>query len=99
MAHAMGLADITLSANFSMWFLHCCMEEPQFQRQIFTDECRFTMNAVLISRSSHAWDDENLHPHHAHGFQQSFGINVWAGIVNGRLIRPYLLQPRLKGYT
>ena len=28
--HAMDAADFALHANFCMWFLHCCVEEPQF---------------------------------------------------------------------
>ena len=27
------------------------------------------------------------------------GINVWASMVDGHLIRPYLLPPRLTGHT
>ena len=70
-----------------------------FHDILFTDECRFTRDAVLNYRNSHVWDDENPHATHAHGFQQRFGINVWAGIVDGRLIGPYLLPPHLTGHT
>ena len=60
-------------------------KNPPFPRQIlFTDECKFTRDTVLNSRNSHVWDDENPHPLHAHGFQQRFVIDVWAGIVGGR---------------
>ena len=38
------------------------------------------------------------HAQHAHGVQQCFGIYVWAGIVDGHLIGPYLLPPRLMDY-
>ena len=31
--------------------------------------------------------------------QQCFGINVYAGIVDGYLIGPYLLAPRLMYHT
>ena len=79
--------------NFCMRFLHRCVEEPQFPRQIlFTDECRFT---VLNSRVSHVWMTKTLHAQHAHGSQQRFGINVCTGIVDGRLIGAYLLPPSL----
>ena len=62
--------------------------KAQFPWQIFfTDDCRFTREAVLNSRKSDVWD----------GSQQRFGINVWAVIVDGRLIGPYLLAPRLTG--
>ena len=48
----MGPADISLRANFYMWFLHRCMEEPQFPRQILLiDKCRFTRDAVSNTRN------------------------------------------------
>lgn len=98
--HAMGPADFPLRANFCTWFLHRCVEEPHFpQRILFTDECRFTEDAVFNSRNSHVWDDENPHATHVRGFQERFGINVWAGILNGRLIGPYMLPLRLTGGT
>ena len=87
-------------ANFFMWFLHRCVEEPKFPRQIlFTDERRFTRDAILNTWNSHVWDDENPHAQHAHGYQQRFGINMWACIVDGRLIGPYLLPPHLTSHT
>ena len=90
-------ADFALRANFCMLFLHRCVEEPQFPRQVlYTDECRFTRDAVLNSKNSH---DENTLAQHADGFQQCSGINVWAGIVDSRLIGPYLLPPHLTGHT
>ena len=96
----MGPADFALRPNLFKWFLHLCVEEPQFPRQIlFTDEYRFTRNAVLNTRNSHVWDDGNTHFQDAHGFQQRFDINVWAGTVDGRLMGPYLLPPRIMGHT
>ena len=72
----------------------------QFPQQIlFTNECRFTRDIVLNSQNSHVWDDENPHAQHDHGFQQHFDVNMWAGIVDGRLIGPYLLPTCLMGNT
>ena len=57
--HWMGPADCALCANSCTWFLHCCVEEPQFPRQIlFTEECRFARDAVFNSWNSHILDDE-----------------------------------------
>ena len=48
--HAMGPVDFARLANFCMWFLHQCVEEPQFPQQLlFTNECTFTRDAVLNS--------------------------------------------------
>ena len=76
------------------------MGDHQFPRQVlFTDEYRFTRDAVLNPQSSYVWDDENLHSEHAHGFQQHFRTNVLADIVDGHLIGPYLLPPCLMGHS
>ena len=70
------------------------MDEPQFPQQLlFTDD--FTEDAVFNMRNSHVWYYENPHALHVHAFQQRFGINVVVGILNTRLIGPYMLPPRL----
>ena len=72
----------------------------KFPRQmLFTNECRFTRDTVFNSQNIHIWDDKNSHAQHAHGVQQHFTINVWAGIVNCSLIGPYLLPSRLTGHA
>ena len=43
--------------------------------------------------NNHVRDDENTYAQHSNGFQKRFGINAWAGIVDDRLIGPYLLPP------
>ena len=74
----MGQADFALRAYFCMWYLHRCMEEPKFPRQIlFTEEYRFTKDTVLNSRNRN-------YAQYAHGFQQRFSINMWTGIVDRR---------------
>ena len=59
----------------------------------------YIRDAILNLRNSHVWDNENLHAQHAHGFQQHFGINVWAGMVDDRLTGPYLLPARLTSHS
>lgn len=80
------------------WFLHHCVEEPQFPQPIlFTDVARLTREAVLNCWNSHVWADENPNATHSHGFQEKSGINVWAGIIGGHLIGPYPFPPHLMG--
>lgn len=95
---AMGPADFAPRANFCAWFLQQCINTPHFPRQVlFTDEAHFTREAVFNCRNSHIWAEENPHATQARAFQQRFGINVWAGIIDGNLIGPYLLPYRLTG--
>ena len=46
-------------------------------------------------RNSYISDNENLHATQPRGFQEQFGINVWAGIIDGHLIGPYILPYHL----
>ena len=88
--HSMCPAGFALRANFCLWFVHRCVENPQFLRQtVFTDQGR------CLKLTQHVWDDENHDVQHAHTFQESFSINVWAGIVDGRLIWAFSLPRNL----
>ena len=95
---ALSPIDFPPRINFSRWFVHRCRLQPQFPRYVlFTDEATFNREGILNSRNNHIWADENPHTIRQSKFQHKFGINVWAGIVDGRLIGPYLLPPRLTG--
>nr|CAH7762191.1 unnamed protein product [Callosobruchus chinensis] len=43
------------------------------------------------------WSVENPHAVRRSHFQQTFSLNVWAGMVNGMLIGPFILPPRMGG--
>ena len=77
-----------------------CVEEPDFpQRILFTREAKFTREGVINFRNSQVWADENPHatPPSPQGFQQRCGFNMWAGLLEGCVIEPYLLPPNLTG--
>ena len=70
------------------------MDEPNFPRQILvTDEAHFTREGVLNSHNSHVWADAAR----PHGFKHRYGLNIWAGFLDGRLIGPYILPQNLTG--
>ena len=84
--HALNPADFVPHAIFCAWFLHQCVNNPEFPRCIiFADEAHFTREAVLNCRNSHIWCDANPYATQPYGFQQRFDISVWAGINNGHL--------------
>lgn len=64
---------------------------------LVTDEASFTCNGIHSFRNTHYWALENPHVIRRTHFQQRFSVNVWAGIVNGVLIGPYILENRLTG--
>ena len=68
------------------------VDVPKFpQRILFSDEVYFTSDGVFNSQTSYIWDKENPRTTHSYGFQQWFGINVWAGIIDGHMIELYIL--------
>ena len=86
----MGPIDFALSANFCIWLLHRCVEEPEF---LTTGTC------FKLTKLSYFGMIKNPHAEHDHGFQQRFDFNVWVGIMEGSLNGPYLLPLRLTGNT
>ena len=63
--------------------------EPDFPgRILFTDEAKVTREAVLNSRNSHVWADENPHASCPHGFQKWYSLNTWTGFLDGCVIGP-----------
>ncbi|KAJ8964835.1 hypothetical protein NQ317_013345 [Molorchus minor] len=65
-------------------------------RVLVTGESTFTRNGINNFGNTNVWEVENPHANHT-DFQQRFAINVWAGIVDGRLIGPFILPDRLTG--
>jgi hypothetical protein len=78
---------------FCQWLLQKIDEEPNFLSIILTtDEAGFTRDGVFNSHNTHIWSEENPHKIRERGFQQRFSINVWAGKIANRLIRPHVLE-------
>lgn len=66
-------------------------------RILWTDEAQFTRDGVNNSRNSHVWSLENPHAIRQSHSQHKFSINVWAGIINNKLIGPHFFAERLDG--
>ena len=95
---SLGPADFAPRVDFCQWILQRCAEDPAFlQLILFTDEATFSRDGVFNCHNSHMWAVENPHGVRERAFQERFSVNVWAGIINGRLIGPYLLPARLTG--
>lgn len=91
--------DHHLRLQFCRWFLQKHAEIPNFSSIVLaTDEATFTRNGITNSRNTHIWSVENPHAVRRNHFQHRFSINVWAGLVNGQFIGPFVLPDRLTGY-
>ena len=89
-------ADSSRSVIYCEWLLQQCHERPNFLNCIrFTDKAGFTLNPVFNSHNTHIWSYQNPLARQEVRFQRRFSINVWASIVNDRLVGLYVLLNRL----
>lgn len=72
--------------------------DPLFLNKIlWTDESRFHNNGTVNRHNCHYWSAENPKWMRETNFQTLWGVNVWCGLFNGRLIGPYLYEGTLTG--
>lgn len=90
--------DFPLRVNLCHWMQQKIGENPQFLGQIlFTDEAKFSREAIINFHNNHIWADENPHAILEGRHQHQFSLNVWVGIVGDHLTGPFFLPPRLTG--
>jgi hypothetical protein len=66
---------------------------------LFTDEATFTRDGVNNSRNVHTWSHYNPHETTVTSFQRRFSVNVWCGVIDNRLIGPFVFDKNLTGDT
>ncbi|GFY25494.1 uncharacterized protein TNCV_2486141 [Trichonephila clavipes] len=92
--------DYPRRLNFDTWYLQQTAENQTFSADVlFTDEATFTRSGMFNMHYSHLWAHVNPHGTITHAYQETFSINVWAGIVHNNLVGPYILPSRLTGRT
>ena len=95
---ALRPADYPRRVAFCTWFLRQVQQDADFPRYILaTDEAGFTREGIFNYHNTHVWADENPHAIQPRHFQWQFAINLWASIVDDRLIGPFELLDRLTG--
>lgn len=80
------LADIAVRISDDNLFL---------SKILWSDESRFHNNGVVNRHNSHYWADENPHWVRESRHQRVWGVNVWCGLLDDRLIGPYFYQNSL----
>lgn len=90
--------DFPRRVQFCEWFLQQHENDQHFSNKILVmDEATFTRNGMNNFRNTHVWSIDNPHAIRRTNFQHRFSANVWAGIVNGILVGPFILPDRLTG--
>lgn len=90
--------DFEPRIRFCQWFLDTCIENPEFTSVVlFTDEAKFSREAITNFHNNHIWTDANPHAITERRHQQTFSLNVWVGIIGDRLLGPVFLPNILNG--
>lgn len=91
-------ADPERRLNFIAEMLVKIEDDPDFLNKIlWSDESRFHNNGIVNRHNCHYWSAENPRWVRETNFQTVWGINVWCGLFNGRLIGPYFYDGTLTG--
>ncbi|CAG9815744.1 unnamed protein product [Phaedon cochleariae] len=92
--------DLAPRLQYCNWLFDDCLQNPTFLESIlFTDEAGFTRDGVFNFHNTHIWADGNPHTVFESNHQDTFSINVRAGIIDNYSIGPYVLPHRLNVST
>lgn len=90
--------DYPVRTAFCEWFQEQHEQNVFFSRNILAcDESMFTRDGIINYHNVHIWADANPHAIRHSRFQSRFSVNLWAGILDGKLIGPFELPCRLNG--
>lgn len=84
--------------NYCNWLNEqIALREDFLKCVIWSNECKFTNCGTFNRNNEHFWAEENPHLNHQIRNQVRFSLNVWAGILNDRIIGPLIYQENLTG--
>lgn len=96
----LNLGDTRPRCVISTWILREIRRDPDFTKRIlWMDEARFTHTGITNFRNLHTWAYDNPHLVRQSNFQDQFVINVWAGLIDDKLIGPVILPQTLNADT
>ena len=79
--------DYIKREEFCQTFIAKNNEHDYFlNRILWSDECTFTREGMFNSHNYHLWAEENPHATRQAKFQTRWNINVWAGLLDDRLV-------------
>lgn len=100
---AIILDDYIPLLNFVRWFLHqltlTATNQTFLADILFTGVATFMRSSMLNIHIYRLCSHDDPHSTIAHAYQESFSINVWAGIVYNNLPGSYILPRRLTDHT
>lgn len=84
------------------WFCNWLLRKYRTNKSIsnnilWSDESRFSNNGQFNRNCHYRWSLENDNVHTIGNFQERFGINVWMGVLDNKIIGPYFFEQSLNG--
>lgn len=90
--------DFNRRLDYCHWMLGMIRENREFLFQIlWTDEATFNSDGRVNRHNMHYWSAENPHWLREVQHQGRWSLNVWCGILGGRIIGPYFFEESLNG--
>lgn len=84
--------------NWCSWLSQKVQNDPSFLNNVlWSDETRFTNCGIFNRNNEHYWARNNPHQNIQRRNQVKFGFNVWAGIINDRVVGPFIFDENLTG--
>jgi transposase len=89
-------SDCIKRIEFYEWISSKLSGDPNFANKIlFSDEATFTLNGEMNSQNCRYWSTTNLHLFNSTNNQLQQKLNVWCGIVGGKIIGPFYIEGNL----
>lgn len=90
--------DFDRRLNHCNWLKEMVNDNPDFLNKIlWTDEATFTSSGKVNLHNSHYWSETNPHWQREVNYQNRWTVNVWCGILNGKIIGPFFFEGTLTG--
>lgn len=94
---ALTALDFDRRLEFCEWMRNMLTDNPNFlSRILWTDEATFTSTGKVNLHNSHYWAENNPHWMIEIDQQHKFSVNVWCGIIEGKIIT-YIFEENLNG--
>lgn len=96
LVHELNEDDFDRRVEFCEDMMERVDNDPNFIHNIvFSDEATFQINGSLNRHNCRYWAAENPHWMREDNTQYPHKLNVWAGLLNGRIIGPFFYQENL----
>lgn len=98
--HELRNGDDALRLDFCLWVGENQSENRNFYKNIiFSDESTFTTNGKVATQNCRFWARENPNFKIATRSQYYKKVNVWCGVMYGKIIGPYFFNANVNQHT